>query len=85
METRIKARDDFGSVIARAGLTREQVSRASQGVSTRTIDALARPGGYGRAGYTREVTAWRIARAFAALTEQTAESAFSVLFVEVTE
>lgn len=85
MDTRIKAREDFGSTIARAGLTRVDVSKASQGVSTRTIDSLAKPANYGRQGFTREVTAWRIARAFGTLTGQTAEDAFNALFIEVTE
>ena len=71
-------------LIARAGLTRPELSKAS-GISTRTIDALARPEGYGRDGSTREVTAWKIARGFAQLTAQTPEAAFNVLFVEVEE
>jgi len=78
---RIKARDDFGSAIARAGFTRSEVARAA-GVSTRTLDSLARPAGYGREGYAREVTAWKIARGFATLTQQPPEAAFSRLFVE---
>lgn len=81
---KIKARQDFGSLIARAGFTRPELSKAS-GISTRTIDALARPEGYGRDGSTREVTAWKIARGFAQLTAQTPEAAFNVLFVEVEE
>ncbi len=81
---RIKARDDFGSIIARAGLTRPQLGQAA-GVSTRTLDSLARPAGYSREGYAREVTAWRIARAFAQLTNTTPEAAFAALFIEVEE
>ena len=81
---KIKAREDFGRVIGRAGLTRPEVAQRA-GISVRTIDALARPEGYGREGYTRESTAWKIARAFAGLTEQTAEAAFESLFVEVEE
>ncbi len=79
---KIKARQEFGSVIARAGLTRPELSQAS-GISTRTIDALARPEGYGRDGSTREVTAWKLARGFAKLTNQTPEQAFASLFIEV--
>lgn len=79
---KIKARDEFGSVIARAGLTRAEVARAAE-MSTRTLDALARPEGYGRSGRTRESTAWRIARGFASLSNQTAEDAFKALFIEV--
>lgn len=78
---KVKARPDFGSVIARAGITRGQIAAAA-GVSARTIDALARPEGAQRAGNAREVTAWRIARGFAALTEQTKEAAFAALFEE---
>jgi DNA-binding XRE family transcriptional regulator len=78
---RIKARAQFGSVIARAGLTRAEVANAA-GVSTRTLDSLARPEHYGREGYTRESTAWKIARGFAGLTSATAETAFDSLFVE---
>jgi DNA-binding XRE family transcriptional regulator len=81
---RIKARPDFGSAIARAGLTRTEVARAA-GVSTRTLDSLARPSGYGREGYTRESTAWKIARGFAQLTTTAVEIAFSKLFIETTD
>jgi enhancing lycopene biosynthesis protein 2 len=82
MAMRTKARDNFGSVIARAGLTRSEVATAAK-VSTRTLDALARPAGFGREGYTRESTAWKVARGFAQLTGQTADAAFAALFVEV--
>lgn len=81
---RIKARPDFGSAIARAGLTRTEVARAA-GVSTRTLDSLARPSSYGREGYTRESTAWKIARGFAQLTTTSVEIAFSKLFIETTD
>jgi hypothetical protein len=79
---KIRAREEFGSIIARAGLTRPELASAA-GISTRTLDSLARPEGYGRSGSTREVTAWKIARGFARLTEQTPEAAFDRLFVEV--
>lgn len=78
---KIKARSDFGSIIARAGLTRSEVARAA-GISVRTLDALARPEIYDRAGTTRESTAWKIARGFAQVTQQTPETAFTTLFVE---
>ena len=77
----IKARPDFGSLVARAGLTRSEVARAAD-VSTRTLDALARPEIYNRSGAVRESTAWKIARGFAQLTQQTPEQAFNALFVE---
>lgn len=76
---RVKARPLFGRVIARAGLTRNEVATAS-GISTRTIDALANPGAAGRQGFAREVTAWKIARGFAELTKQTEDAAFAALF-----
>lgn len=76
---RIKARPTFGRVIARAGFTRLQVATAA-GVSVRTIDALANPGAAQRAGYARELTAWKIARGFAQLTTQTDDAAFEALF-----
>lgn len=78
---KIKAREEFGRVIARAGLTRPEIAQKA-GMSVRTIDALSRPEGYGREGYTRESTAWKIARAFAVLTDQTADAAFEQLFTE---
>jgi DNA-binding XRE family transcriptional regulator len=78
---RIKARPDFSSIIARAGLTRTEVAKAA-GVSTRTLDSLARPSGYGREGFTRESTAWKIARGFAQLTNAATEAAFAQLFLE---
>ena len=78
----IKARPDFGSIIARAGLTRAEVAREAA-ISTRTLDALARPETYDRTGALRESTAWKIARALARLTSQEPEAAFNQLFVEV--
>lgn len=80
----IKARPAFGSLIARAGLTRTEVARAAD-ISTRTLDALARPETYDRTGVLRESTAWKIARALAKLTDQAPEAAFNQLFVEVSE
>jgi hypothetical protein len=80
----IKARPDFGSIIARAGLTRTEVAREAN-ISTRTLDALARPETYDRTGALRESTAWKIARALAKLTDQTPNDAFNLLFVEVSE
>lgn len=78
--SRVQARPDFGSVIARAGFIRSQVAQAA-GVSTRTIDSLANPSAAGRHGTAREVTAWRIARGFAQLTGMTEDDAFAALFV----
>lgn len=80
----IKARPDFGSQIARAGLTRAEVARQAA-ISTRTLDALARPDTYDRTGVLRESTAWKIARALAKLTDQQPEAAYNQLFVEVEE
>ncbi len=77
----IKARPEIGSLIARAGLTRSEVARAAD-VSVRTLDALARPDIYHRSGAVRESTAWKIARGFAQLTQQTPDQAFNVLFME---
>jgi hypothetical protein len=79
---KIKARPDFGSIIARAGLTRAEVARQA-GMSTRTLDALARPEIYDRTGTTRESTAWKIARGLAKLTDQAPEAAFDQLFIVV--
>ena len=81
---KIKARPEFGSTIARAGLNRTEVAKAAN-LSTRTIDSLARPEHYGRDGSTREATAWKIARGFGTLTSRTAEDAFNVLFIETDE
>jgi hypothetical protein len=79
---KIKARPDFGSIIARAGLTRSEVARAAN-ISVRTLDALARPDIYERSGVLRESTAWKIARGFGQITQQTPDAAYSALFVEV--
>lgn len=79
---KIKARSDFARIVARAGLTRLQLAMAA-GVSVRTVDGLANPGGAGRRGFARELTAWRVARGFAELTHQTDEQAFDILFESV--
>ena len=80
----VKARPDFKSVVAQAGLERPELARAA-GVSTSTIHALAHPEHKGRTGVVREVTAWKIARGFAKLTDQEARAAFDALFVEISE
>lgn len=82
--TRIKARSTFGSVVARAGLTRAQLANAAS-VSVRTIDGLANPGAAGRNGYAREVTAWRVAKGFAQITKQPEDDAFKALFEDTPE
>lgn len=76
---RIKARSTFGSVVARARLTRPELAAAA-GISARTIDALANPSAAHRQGFTREVTAWKIAHGFAKLTQQSDDEAFAQLF-----
>ena len=78
----VKARQDFSSVVAQAGLERPDLAKAA-GVSVSTIHALAHPEHKGRTGITRESTAWKIARGFATLTSQEPRSAFDALFVEV--
>lgn len=78
---RIRARPDFSTIIARAGFTRTELAKAS-GISPRTIDSLANPAGYGREGYTRELTAWKVAKGFAQLTGMTEDDAYARLFVE---
>jgi len=80
----IKARPDFSSTIARAGLTRSEVARQAA-LSTRTLDALSRPETYDRTGVLRESTAWKIARALAKLTDQSPDSVFAQLFIEVND
>jgi hypothetical protein len=82
--TRIKARSNFGSTVARAAITRAQLAAAAD-VSVRTIDSLANPGAAGRSGFAREITAWKIAKGFARLTAQMDETAFNALFEEVEE
>jgi len=77
----ILARDDFGVVIARAGLTRAELAKIS-GISTRTFDSLSRKEIYGRSGAVRESTAWKIAIGFAQLKNTTPEDAFNKLFVK---
>lgn len=78
----VKARDNFASIIAQAGLDRPDLARAA-GVSVTTVHALAHPEHKGRTGTTREATAWKIARGFARLTEQEPQAAFDSLFVIV--
>ena len=78
----LKVSPTFGRLISRAGFTRVALAGAA-GVSTRTIDALANPVAAGRQGYTRELTAWKIARAYAQATGQTEDTAFEQLFQEL--
>lgn len=80
----VKARPDFKSAVAQAGVERPQLAQAA-GVSVSTIHALAHPEHKGRSGVVREVTAWKIARGFAQLTSQEPRSAFDTLFVELRE
>jgi hypothetical protein len=79
MARRIRAKPDFSTTIARAGISRARLANAAQ-LSSRTIDSLANPAGYGRHGYARELTAWQVAKGFAALTNQTEDQAFAQLF-----
>ncbi len=81
MAKRPRARANFSTVLARADITRTQLAAAA-GVSPRTIDSLANPSGYKREGHTREITAWRIAKGFAKLTNQSDEAAYDALFIE---
>ena len=78
----VKARADFASTIAQAGLDRPDLASAA-GVSVTTIHALAHPEHKGRTGVTREATAWKIARGFAQLAQLEPRAAFDALFVEV--
>ena len=77
----VKARPDFKSAVAQAGVERPELAGAA-GVSVSTIHALAHPEHKGRSGVVREVTAWKIARGFAQLTSQEPRAAFDALFVE---
>ncbi len=77
----VKAKPDFKSAVAQAGIERPQLASAA-GVSTSTIHALAHPEHKGRTGVVRESTAWKIARGFAQLTSQEPRAAFDALFVE---
>ena len=78
----VKARDNFASVVAQAGLERPELASAA-GVSISTIHALAHPEHKGRSGVVRESTAWKLSRGFAKLTSQEPRAAFDALFVEV--
>ena len=77
----VRARPDFSRVVARAGLRRADLAKAA-GVSTRTVDALANPQAAGRQGVARELTAWKIARAFAGKTGMTEDAGFAALFMQ---
>ena len=76
---KIVARNDFGSVIAKAGLTRTEVAREAN-VSVRTLDSLARKETYQRTGAVRESTAWKIAHGYAKLKSVAPDAAFDALF-----
>ena len=78
----VKARPDFKSVVAQAGIERPELASAA-GVSVSTIHALAHPEHKGRSGATRESTAWKIARGFAHLSNQEPRAAFDALFMIV--
>ena len=80
----VKARPDFKSVVAQAGVERPELASAA-GVSISTIHALAHPEHKGRSGVTRESTAWKIARGFAQLSNQEPRAAFDALFVVVSD
>ena len=82
MRAGIKARPNFEDIIAREGIQRTDLARASE-VSSRTIDSLANPAGYQREGYTRPITAWKIAKGFAKLTNRSEEEAFGELFIDL--
>lgn len=79
-----QARAEFQSVLGRYGVERRALADAA-GVSIKTIDALANPKAYNREGTTRYITAWKIADAFAGLSNQTKEDAYNQLFEDVNE
>lgn len=76
----VKARQDFKTVVAQAGLERPELAAAA-GVSVSTIHALAHPEHKGRSGVVRESTAWKIARGYAQLQSMEPRAAFDALFV----
>lgn len=79
---RIRARNDFQDTITRAGLAQTELARAA-GVGERTIYAMTNPAARAaRGGYARPVTAWKVARAFAAHLGITPDDAFQALFEE---
>lgn len=82
MRSGIKAQNNFEDIIAREGISRTDLAQASE-VSPRTIDSLANPAGYQREGYTRPITAWKIAKGFAKLTKHNEEEAFKILFIDL--
>jgi DNA-binding XRE family transcriptional regulator len=84
MLKRIRARNDFNTVLARAGFTRTALAQAA-GVSPRTVDSMANPAGYGREGYTKELTAWKVAKGFARLLDISEDEAYARLFIEEAE
>jgi hypothetical protein len=77
----LRPRPDFARSIDQLGISRAEFARRS-GVSTSAIYALADPSQQPeRKGAVRPWTAWKIAKAVATLTGESAEAAFDRLFV----
>ena len=82
--TMIKIAPDFEDQIARAGFSKAGLATAS-GVSVETIHAIINPSIHPeRRGGMRRDTAWKLAHAVAAATNQSDKAVFDALFVEET-
>jgi hypothetical protein len=81
---RITVVADFETLIARAGFTKESLSRAA-GVDRGIIYRALNPEQYGVTGALRNTSAWNIARAYAERAELDRDSAFALLFVVTDE
>jgi transcriptional regulator with XRE-family HTH domain len=80
--TRLRLAEDFGTLVARAGLSKREFARRS-GISYATIKALENPAQHPhRTGGMRRDTAWKLAKAYAAATGVDEETAFARLVVE---
>jgi hypothetical protein len=83
---KLRPRSDFAAAVARFGIRRSDLAKAAN-LSTQTIHRLAKPQNYRNndKGYVTEVSAWRVARAFATLADVTPDQAFETLFEADTE
>jgi hypothetical protein len=80
--TRLRLAENFNTLIARAGLSKRELSRRS-GVSYATIKALENPDQHPRRrGGMHPTTAWKMAKAYAEAASVDEETAFARLVVE---
>ena len=81
---KIKPRPNFGATLALAGIRKSDLAKASN-LSAQTIQRLVSPDMYRKndKGNVSDVSARRVANAYATITGVTPDEAFKQLFVEV--